>query len=135
MNCVQLMGRLTKDPEINYGKNDISIVRFTLAVNKRVKKGEEKTADFIFCKAFGKTAEFINNYFKKGQQVVVVGRISTGSYEKDGQKIYTTDVIVEETFFADSKREGNSEQSTALYTETRLLTEEEMAEAESKLPF
>ncbi len=107
MNKVILIGRLTKDPELKECKNGISACSFTLAVNRRfVKEGEERQADFIFCKAFGKTAEFCNNYYKKGQQVAISGRIQTGSYEKEGQKVFTTDVIVEEAYFADSKKEG-----------------------------
>lgn len=110
MNKVMLMGRLTKDPEIRYSaNNNLPVVSFTLAVNRKfVKEGEERQADFIFCKAFGKTAEFCNNYYKKGQQVAISGRIQTGSYEKEGQRVFTTDVVIEDAYFADSKRENGA---------------------------
>ena len=108
MNKVILMGRLTKDPETKTAQSGVTITTFTLAVNRKfTKEGEEKQADFIFCKAFGKTAEFCNNYYKKGQQVTICGRIQTGSYDKDGQKVYTTDVIIEDAYFADSKKQDN----------------------------
>jgi len=113
MNKVMLIGRLTKDPEMRYANNNtVSICSFTLAVNRR-KQGE---ADFIMCKAFNKTAEFCNSYFQKGQQVAIEGRINTGSYEKDGQKIYTTDVVIEQAYFADSKRGSVSDANDAVYT-------------------
>ena len=109
MNKVILIGRLTKDPETKNTTSNLTICSFTLAVNRRfTKEGEERQADFIFCKAFGKTAEFCNNYYKKGQQVAISGRIQTGSYEKDGQKVFTTDVIIEEAYFADSKKADNT---------------------------
>jgi single-strand DNA-binding protein len=138
MNKAFLLGRLAKDPDMRETSKGTKVTSFTIAVNKRVKECEERTADFIFCKAFGKTAEFINNYFKKGQQVAVTGRISTGSYEKDGQKIYTMEVIVEETFFADSKREGNAgnvEVANTGVTNGGYLTPEQLAALEDELPF
>lgn len=103
MNKVILMGRLTRDPDIKYtaGEEATCIARFTLAVDRRFKKDE---ADFIGCVAFGKTGEFIEKYVKKGTKLAITGRIQTGSYEKDGQKIYTTDVVVEEAEFAESKK-------------------------------
>lgn len=104
MNKVTLIGRLTKDPDTKTAVTT-TVTSFTLAVNRKfVKEGEQRQADFIMCKAFGKTAEFCAKYYTKGQQVAISGRINTGSYEKDGQKIYTTDVIVEDAYFADSKR-------------------------------
>lgn len=109
LNKVVLQGRLTKDPEVRYtSENNIPIARFTLAVDRR-KKGE---TDFINCTAWNKTAEFINNYFTKGKMAVIVGRIQTGSYEKDGHKVYTTDVVVEEVSFAGEKREKVQEEWT-----------------------
>lgn len=106
MNKVMLMGRLTKEVEIRYSQSGTAVCSFTLAVDRRFKKeGEEQQADFIMCKAFGKTAEFCNNYYSKGQKVAVSGRIQTGSYEKEGQRVYTTDVIVEEAFFAEGKKD------------------------------
>lgn len=100
------MGRLTRDPEIKYtqGENSMAIARYTLAVDRRFKRDGDSTADFINCVAFGKGAEFTEKYFRQGLKVVVTGRIQTGSYtNKDGQKVYTTDVVVEEQEFAESK--------------------------------
>ena len=100
------MGRLTRDPEIKYtqGGNSMAIARYTLAVDRRFKRDGDPTADFINCVAFGRNAEFAEKYFRQGLKVVVTGRIQTGSYtNKDGQKVYTTDVVVEEQEFAESK--------------------------------
>ncbi|MCR5421067.1 MAG: single-stranded DNA-binding protein [Lachnospiraceae bacterium] len=110
MNKVILMGRLTRDPDVRYssGENSMAITRYTLAVDRRFKRnGDEQTADFIGCVAFGKQGEFAEKYFRKGTKVAVTGRIQTGSYtNKDGQKVYTTDVVVEEQEFAESKNAG-----------------------------
>lgn len=107
MNKVILMGRLTRDAEVRYsqGDNSLAIARFSLAVDRRYKKdGEEQTADFISCVAFGKTGEFLEKFGHKGTKFVIEGRIQTGSYtNKDGQKVYTTDVVVENAEFAESK--------------------------------
>lgn len=107
MNKVILMGRLTRDPEVRYssGDNQMAIARYTLAVDRRTRRdGDGPTADFIGCVAFGRTAEHAEKYFHKGIKIVVSGRIQTGSYtNKDGQKVYTTDVVVEEQEFAESK--------------------------------
>ena len=107
MNKVQLVGRLTRDPEIRYsqGENATATARFSVAVNRRFKNSEGNyDADFINCVAFGKSAEFVEKYFKKGMAIGLTGRIQTGSYtNKDGQKVYTTDVVVEETEFVESK--------------------------------
>ena len=103
MNKVQLVGRLTKDAEVRYSQGDtqMAIARFTVAVDRRGKNNE---ADFISCVAFGKTAEFLEKYARKGTKFVVEGRIQTGSYtNKDGQKVYTTDVVCENVEFAESK--------------------------------
>ena len=103
MNKVILMGRLTRDPEVRNG-GDTAIARFSLAVDRRFKKDGEVTADFPNCVAFGKTAEFVEKYAHKGTIFVVEGRLQTGSYtNKDGQKVFTTDVIVEQIEFAESK--------------------------------
>ena len=111
MNKVILMGRLTREPEVRYsqGNNSMAIARYSLAVDRRFKKdGDEQTADFISCVAFGKAGEFAEKYLHKGTKITVVGRIQTGSFtNKDGQKIYTTDVVVEETEFAESKNGGS----------------------------
>lgn len=106
MNKVILMGRLTRDPEVRYsqGTPPMAIARYAIAVNRRFKRDGEPEADFINIVAFGKAGEFAEKYFKKGQQVVVVGRLQTGSYEKEGVKHYTTDVIAEEQEFAESKK-------------------------------
>lgn len=110
MNKVILMGRLTRDPEVRYsqGDNSMAIARYSLAVDRRFKRdGDEQTADFINCVAFGKSGEFAEKYLHKGTKIVVVGRIQTGSFtNKDGQKVYTTDVVVEEQEFAESKNGG-----------------------------
>ncbi len=107
MNKVILMGRLTRDPEVRYsqGENSMAIARYTIAVDRRVRRdGDQQTADFINCVAFGRSGEFAEKYFHKGIKIAVTGRIQTGSYtNKDGQKVYTTDVIVEEQEFAESK--------------------------------
>ena len=114
MNSVQLTGRLTRDPEVSYSNNGMSIARFTLAVNRRFKQESGPDADFIRCVAFGKTAEFVEKYFKQGRKMDMTGRIQTGSYtNQEGQKIYTTDIIVETVEFGESKasteNRGNNE--------------------------
>ena len=112
MNKVILMGRLTRDPEVRYtqGDNAMAIARYSLAVDRRFKRDGEPDADFINCVAFGKSGEFAEKYLKKGTKIAVVGRIQTGSYtNKDGQKVYTTDVVVEEQEFAESKNSGFSD--------------------------
>ena len=104
MNSVQLVGRFTADPDVRYTDGGLSIARFRLAVDRRYKKEGEQTADFINCVAFGKTAEFIEKYFQKGMRIGTNGRIQTGSYtNKDGNKVYTTDVVVENCEFVESK--------------------------------
>ena len=111
MNKVILMGRLTRDPETRYTQtNNTLVASFSIAVNRRfVRQGEERQADFINIVAWSKTGEFCSKYFKKGQQVGVIGRIQTRTWDDDqGQKHYVTEVIAEETYFADSKRDGES---------------------------
>ena len=104
MNCTILMGRLTRDPEIRYSQTGTAVARYTLAVNRRYSKDGEPGADFINCIAFGKSAEFAEKYFRKGLKIVIRGRIQTGSYtNKDGATVYTTDVVIEEQNFAESK--------------------------------
>ena len=104
MNKVVLMGRLTKEPDVR----NTSVARFTLAVDRRFKRDGEPTADFIGCVAFGKTAEFMEKYMKKGTKIALAGRIQTGSYtNSDGNKVYTTDVIAEEVEFAESKKQSD----------------------------
>lgn len=110
MNSVQLVGRLTRDPEVRYTDGGSSIARFALAVDRRFKGENGPTADFPNCVAFGKTAEFIEKYFRKGMRMGCQGRIQTGSYtNNDGQKVYTTDVVVENCEFVESK--GSQQQT------------------------
>ena len=107
------MGRLTRDAEIrrSQGENPTTIARYTLAVDRRFKRENEQTADFISCVAFGRNAEFAEKYLHQGTKIVVTGRIQTGSYtNKDGQKVYTTDVVVEEQEFAESKATSQQNQ-------------------------
>ena len=113
MNKVILMGRLTRDPEVRYsqGERSMAIARYTLAVDRRGRRSQDgdqgQTADFINIVAFDRAGEFAEKYFRQGMRVLVSGRIQTGSYvNKDGQKVYTTDVIVEDQEFADSKNQG-----------------------------
>lgn len=111
MNKVILMGRLTREPEVRYsaGDNSTAIARYTLAVDRRYRREGEQTADFISCVAFGRAAEFAEKYLQRGIKIVVTGHIQTGSYtNKDGQKVYTTDVVVEDQEFAESKSASES---------------------------
>lgn len=110
MNKVELIGRLTKDPTVRYteGEKPMAVASYILAVDRRVAKQEQK-ADFISCIAFGKNGEFVEKYLKKGTKIAVSGRIQTGHYEKDGQTIYTTDVVVEEHEFCESKKTETAE--------------------------
>ena len=106
MNKVILMGRLTRDPDIRYsaGDSSLAVARYTLAVDRRFKRDGEATADFIGCVAFGRSAEFAEKYLRQGMRIVITGRIQTGSYtNRDGVKVYTTDVVVEDQEFAESK--------------------------------
>ena len=106
MNKVILTGRLTRDPEVRYsqGNNPITIARYTLAVDRRYKKSGEQSADFIRCIALGQTGKFAERYLKQGTKIVISGRIQTGNYtNRDGQKVYTTEVVIEEHDFAESK--------------------------------
>lgn len=120
MNKVILMGRLTRDPEVRYstsGDGQLAIARYTLAVDRRFRRDGEQTADFIRCVAFGRSGEFAEKYFHQGTKVVITGRIQTGSYtNRDGQKVYTTDVVVEDQEFAESKASADTNGS---YTPTR----------------
>ena len=145
MNKVILMGRLTRDPEVRYstGNSSVTIARYTLAVDRRFRRDGECNADFISCVAFGKSAEFAEKYLRQGIKIVVTGRIQTGSYtNRDGQKVYTTDVIVEDQEFAESKtathdREGcefaRKEPQEKDYTESGFMNIPEGLE--ESLPF
>ena len=108
MNKAILVGRLTRDPEVRYSQdeNATAVARYTVAVDRRFKRDGEPTADFIRCLVFGRAAEFAEQYFRQGMRVSISGRIQTGSYtNKDGVKVYTTEVIVEEQEFAESRTE------------------------------
>lgn len=116
MNLVFLIGRLTKDPTIRTTDSDMKVARYTLAVDRRFAKkdGEGQTADFINCIVFGKGADFADNYLRQGTKIAIRGRLQTGSYtNKDGQKVYTTDVIVDEHEFAGAKSDGASQPKAA----------------------
>lgn len=107
-----LIGRLTRDPEVRYsaGENATAVAKYTLAVDRKYKRDNEPTADFINCIAFGRNGEFAEKYFRQGMKVAISGRIQTGSYtNKDGNKVYTTDVVVEEQEFCESKSQSNSQ--------------------------
>lgn len=123
MNKVIMMGRLTRDPDVRYTQRNSSqesmcVARFTLAVDRRGAKEGQQTADFVPCVALGRNGEFAEKYLKQGTKVVVVGRIQTGSYtNRDGQKVYTTDVMVEETEFAESKKVAGEPTRDAGYSD------------------
>lgn len=142
MNKSILSGRLTSDPNVTYsqnGDNNLCIARFTLAVDRKFKKeGDEQTADFIRCVAFGKTGEFVEKWYKQGIKIIVEGRIQTGSYKhKDGHTVYTTDIIVENTEFCESKKNsqanGQTEQTAQPKQET--LDNAGFSPAAGQLPF
>ena len=121
MNKVILMGRLTRDPEVRYTEGGVAISRYTLAVDRKHTKDGADNADFIPCVAFGKAGEFVEKYLKKGTKIAVTGRIQTGSYtNKDGVKVYTTEVVVEEQEFAESRNasSGSSAPSSAAPAQT-----------------
>ncbi len=118
MNKVILMGRLTRDPEVRYSQGDVStaVARYTLAVDRRFRRDGEATADFINCVAFGRQAEFAERYLRQGTKIAITGRIQTGSYtNRDGAKVYTTDIVVEEQEFAESKAASGSQVSNNTY--------------------
>lgn len=125
MNKTILMGRLTRDPEIRYSSGDepTAIARYTLAVDRRYKRqGDDQTADFINCVVFGRGAEFAEKYLHQGTKIAVTGRIQTGSYtNKEGNRVYTTDVVVEEQEFAESKaaQNGNTQNGSSTRNEPR----------------
>lgn len=132
-NKVILTGRLTKDPEVRYsqGENAMCIARYNLAVDRR---GKDKEADFISCVAFGKTGEFAEKYLKKGMKILISGRIQTGNYtdKESGKKVYTTDVVVEEHEFCESKNSGGGESAPAAAGDDEFM---KIDENDSTLPF
>ncbi len=139
MNKVVLMGRLTKDPEVRYTQtNNTLVASFSLAVNRRfAKQGEERQADFINVVAWSKTGEFCSKYFKKGQQVGIIGRIQTRSWDDDqGQKHYATEVVAEEAYFADSKKENSGDSNFEnTFGNTVSENSEFSVSADDELPF
>lgn len=126
MNKVILLGRLTKDPDVKYtqSENMLAIARYTLAVDRRFKKEGQPSADFINCVAFGKSAEFAEKYMTKGRLFGVIGRIQTRNYENDKkEKVYVTEVVVEEQYFADSKKDDKKDISELLKEDDDKLKE------------
>jgi len=124
MNKVLLCGRLTRDPDVRYSQSSqpICVARYTLAVDRRMQKRDDnsQTADFISCVAFGRAGEFAEKYLRQGMKMLVAGRIQTGSYtDRDGHKVYTTDVVIEEQEFAESKNSQASGSGAAVSTPTR----------------
>lgn len=127
MNKVVLMGRLTKEPEMRATQSNTAVCSFSLAVNRRFKQEGQPDADFINVVAWAKTAEFVSKYFTKGQQVGVIGRIQTRNYDdKEGKKIFVTEVVAEEVYFADSKKEQSNATTSAGFM---------AVEGDSDLPF
>lgn len=113
MNKVMLVGRMVADPEVRYtqGENSYAIANYRLAVERRQKTNDGQTADFINCKAFGKTAEFIEKYFRKGRRIGVIGRINTGNYtNRENQKVYFVEVIADEVEFVDNAPKANDQE-------------------------
>ena len=112
MNKVEMIGWIVKDPEVRYTNAQTAIAKLTLAVDRRHKKDGEQATDFISCVSFGKTAEFIEKYFRKGNRMGLCGRIQTGSYtNRDGQKVYTTDVVIEEVYFVEKSAKSRNDSS------------------------
>ena len=131
---VILMGRLAREPEVRYsqGTEPLAIARYTLAVNRRFKRQGEPEADFINCVAFGKTGEFAEKYFKKGQMVAVTGRLQVRSWDKDGERRWSTDVIVEEQYFAESKAAAEQNRPAAAQNKPAAQTGKQMGLAEQE---
>lgn len=128
MNKAILVGRLTRDPEVRYSQseNPTAVARYTVAVDRRFKRDGEPTADFIPCVVFGRSAEFAEKYFRQGMRISVSGRIQTGSYtNKDGVKVYTTEVIVEEQEFAESRAESDANRANYQYQTSAGTTPDE----------
>ena len=141
MNKAVLVGRLTRDPEVRYsqGDNTTAVARYTVAVDRRFKRDGEPTADFIPCVVFGRSAEFAEKYFKKGQMVSIVGRLQVRSWEdNEGKKRWSTDVIVEEQYFAESKKENgeskHAEQSRSAAAQNKPAKQMGLAEQEGFYP-
>ena len=137
MNKVVLMGRLTRDPEVRYTTNNNTLVcTFSLAVNRRFKQEGQPDADFINIVAWSKTGEFCSKYFKKGQQVGIIGRIQTRTWDDDqGQKHYVTEVVAEEAYFADSKRDGDTSNFENTFGNSVSANSEFSVSSDDELPF
>lgn len=130
MNKVILMGRLTREPEMRYsaGENPTAVVRYTLAVDRRFKRQGDQTADFINCVVFGKGAEFAENYLHQGTKIVVTGRIQTGSYtNRNGQRVYITNVVIEEQQFVESKIAATPQSQPFANTKPACVSDESAA--------
>lgn len=128
MNKVILMGRLTHAPEVRYTNSNepVIVTRFTLAIQKRFKREGEPDAEFVNCVAFGKSAEFVKNYFRKGQMVSAIGRLQTRKWDKDGETRYTTEVVTEEHYFAESKKSFDNNSNNTDFTSTAETTYDEL---------
>ena len=134
MNKVILMGRLAREPEVRYsqGTEPLAIARYTLAVNRRFKRQGDQDADFINCVAFGKAGEFAEKYFKKGHLVSIIGRLQVRSWDKDGERRWSTDVIVEEQYFAESKAAAEQSRPVAAQSKPAAQTGKQMGLAEQE---
>lgn len=137
MNKVVLVGRLTRDPEVRYSQGDsaTAVARYTVAVDRRFKRENEPTADFIPCVVFGRSAEFAEKYFRQGMRVSVSGRIQTGSYtNRDGVKVYTTEVIIEEQEFAESRAESEANRNSYQQNSYQQNSYQQSAPAPAPMP-
>lgn len=139
MNKVMLMGRLTADPEIGSTAGGTMVARYTLAVNRARRQDGQQEADFLRCIAFGKGAEFVKNHLFKGIKMAVIGRIQTGSYEKDGNRFFTTDIIVDEHHFCEGKRHDAATEADYVRQERQAIQQEDQSGYiqvdENELPF
>lgn len=137
LNCAVVIGRLTSDPEVRKTQSGVSVCRFTVAVDRNYKQGEERQADFINVVAWNKTGEFCSKYFKKGQQVSIIGRLQTRTWDDDkGTKHYVTEVIAEEAYFADSRRDGDASGFENTFGETLSQSAEfQVTSSDDDLPF
>ncbi len=135
MNHFCGIGRIVKDLDLKYGQSGTAVLKFTLAINRQFKKeGEERQADFINCVAFGKTAEALTKFSSKGQQIGITGHIQTGSYDnKEGKKVYTTEIIIDSWYFADSKKSGGESQPSQRNSDSGGFNPG--AEEDDELPF
>lgn len=108
MNKVEMLGRMTKDPEVRYSQGGAAVANFSIAVDRRFKREGEPTADFFNCVAFSKTAEFVEKYFSKGSGICIVGRLQNDEYEKDGKKVIATKIYVDEVYFGGGNKNGQN---------------------------